>query len=363
MLGPLIGGFTVVGLGWRWTFWLLIIISGAIFLPSAVFMRETHPKTLLERKTRRLRASTGNRELRSKMASGRLTPGMVLATTLVRPCELLVRSPILLVVSIYVALIFGTMYLLFTTFTSVFEGQYGFSTSMSGLVYLGTGVALIFALVVFHAFSGRVQRSRMSSEGASGPKPEYHLVMMILFSPFVGLGLIMYGWTTDYQIHWIVPIIATVLIGFGAFFVIVSLSYSLDFLPHNRVARMEILVTDLLADASATILGGSFRITGCRLSAGCEQPAAVHLQPIPAVGWAGNVFDAGLWMGKLFARIPCPSIRAIPCCILQVRGAATGQNGQLVKREDNMMGFDHWCLTHITTFRNFSTRGGSTVAV
>lgn len=200
-------------------------------------MRETHPKTLLERKTRRLRASTGNRELRSRMASGRLTPGMVLATTLVRPCELLVRSPILLVVSIYVALIFGTMYLLFTTFTSVFEGQYGFSTSMSGLVYLGTGVALIFALLVFHAFSGRVQRSRMSAEGASGPKPEYHLVMMILFSPFVGLGLIMYGWTTYYQIHWIVPIIATVLIGFGAFFVIVSLSYSLDFPQHNRVAR------------------------------------------------------------------------------------------------------------------------------
>jgi hypothetical protein len=211
-----------VGLGWRWTFWLLIILSGAIFLPAAVFMRETHPKILLDRKTRRLRASTGNMELRNKMVTRRLTPGHVLVTTLVRPCELLIKSPILLVISIYVALIFGTMYLLFTTFTSVFEGQYGISTSMSGLVYLGSGVALIFALTVFHAFGGRVLRSRMKADGVTSTKPEYHLVMMILFSPFVGLGLFMYGWTAYYQVHWIVPIIGTVLIGFGAFFVIVS---------------------------------------------------------------------------------------------------------------------------------------------
>ncbi|KAJ0109637.1 hypothetical protein J7T55_014199 [Diaporthe amygdali] len=220
VLGPLIGGFTVVGLGWRWTFWLIVILSGAIFLVAAFLMRETHPKTLLERKTARLRAQTGNNELRSKMASKRLTPGQVLVTTLVRPSVLLIRSPILLVISIYVALIFGTMYLLFTTFTSVFEGQYGFSTSMSGLVYLGSGVALVLALIAFHACNHRLLQSRMRADGVTTPKPEYHLIMMILFSPFVGFGLFMYGWTTYYQVHWIVPIIGTVLIGFGAFFVI-----------------------------------------------------------------------------------------------------------------------------------------------
>lgn len=269
-----------MGLGWRWTFWLLIIISGAIFLPAAVFMRETHPKILLDRKTARLRASTGNMELRNKMVSKRLTPGHVLITTLVRPCELLIKSPILLVVSIYVALVFGTMYLLFTTFTSVFEGQYGFSTSMSGLVYLGSGVALIFALTVFHAFGGRVLRSRMRADGVNSIKPEYHLVMMILFSPFVGLGLFMYGWTAYYQVHWIVPIIGTVLIGFGAFFVIVS------FRPRSSPCRT---FTDLFADACATVLGGSIWLTTSRLSAGCKQPAAFHLQPVSATGRASNV--------------------------------------------------------------------------
>lgn len=107
---------------------------------------------------------------------------------------------------------------------------------MSGLVYLGSGVALVFALIAFHGLNGRVQRSRMRADGVAAPKPEYHLVMMILFSPFVGLGLFMYGWTTFYQVHWIVPIIGTVLIGFGAFFVIVSIGPQLPFLSHNHLA-------------------------------------------------------------------------------------------------------------------------------
>lgn len=283
-------------------------------------MRETHPKILLERKAARLRASTGNPELRSRLTSKRLTAGHVLLTTLVRPCELLVKSPILLVISIYVALIFGTMYLLFTTFTSVFEGQYGFSTSMSGLVYLGSGVALVFALIAFHSLDGRVQRSRMRADGVATPKPEYHLVMMILFSPFVGLGLFMYGWTTFYQVHWIVPIIGTVLIGFGAFFVIVSPGPRLLFLPHNHVAgRWSFKLADPSADACATILGGSIRLASCCLGAGCEQLTAVHLQPVPAPGWASNVYDAGLWMGKYFAWIPCSRLCALPNRFLQVR--------------------------------------------
>lgn len=172
-----------------------------------MFLRETHPKTLLECKAAHLRASTGNPDLRSKMTQRRLTPSQVLIAALVRPSKLLVRSPILLVISIYVALVFGTMYLLFTTFTDVFEGQYGFSTTVSGLTYLGLGVALVVAMTFFRTFGDRVQQSRMRADGVQTAKPEYRLVLMI--------------W---YKVHWIVPMIGTGLIGFGAFFVLVSLS-------------------------------------------------------------------------------------------------------------------------------------------
>jgi predicted MFS family arabinose efflux permease len=136
---------------------------------------------------------------------------------------LLFRSPILFVISLYVALVFGVMYLLFTTFPSVFEGQYGFSTSISGLVYLGLGVALVTSMLLFNVLNGRVQAARMKADGVQQARPEYRLLLMIWFSPFVGLGLIIYGWTAYYRVHWIVPIIGTVFMGLGAFFVIVRL--------------------------------------------------------------------------------------------------------------------------------------------
>lgn len=41
------------------------------------------------------------------------------------------------------------------------------------------------------------------------------------FSPFVGFGLFIYGWTAFYRAHWIVPIIGTSVIGIGAFFILV----------------------------------------------------------------------------------------------------------------------------------------------
>ncbi|ROW14928.1 hypothetical protein VPNG_03346 [Cytospora leucostoma] len=184
-LVPSIGGFTAGGLGWRWTFWLLAILSGTIHITAAVLMRETHPGILLERKAANLRASTGNHDLRSRMTQTRLTPGQVLIAALIRPSGLLLHSPILFVISVYVALVFGTMYLLFTTFTDVFEGQYGLSTTVSGLTYLGLGVALVAAMVTSRAIGDRVQQSRMRADGVDIPKPEYRLVLMIIFSPFM----------------------------------------------------------------------------------------------------------------------------------------------------------------------------------
>ncbi|KAK8029362.1 hypothetical protein PG991_006418 [Apiospora marii] len=223
VLGPVIGGFVASSLGWRWTFWLLSILGGAIAVAAAAFLRETHPKVLLERKTASLRVSSGNVKLRSSLTRSHLTPNQVLTQALVRPTMLLIRSPVLLIMSLYVALVFGLMYLLMTTFTDVFEGHYGFTTATSGLAYLGLGVTLIVAMVVFRTVGSRVLAARMEAEGVTRPRPEHRLILMIWFSPFVGLGLFLYGWTVHYQVHWIVPIIGTALIGFGAFFVLLYL--------------------------------------------------------------------------------------------------------------------------------------------
>ncbi|XXH05708.1 hypothetical protein Hte_012143 [Hypoxylon texense] len=254
VLGPLLGGFIVGGAGWRWTFWFLAILGGTCGIACIIFMRETHPKVLLERKTDRLRASTGNPNLESKLTRANVTPQQVLGQALVRPTMLLVRSPILLVISLYVAVVFGTMYLLFTTFVPVFEGQYGFSTTVSGLTYLGLGVALLAAMVTFTMLSDHIQKARMKKEGMQQPRPEYRLLLMICFSPFVGLGLFLYGWTTEYKVHWIVPIIGTFITGFGAYFVIMPAQLYLVDLFGSAAAASALGANNLLRSMASTFL-------------------------------------------------------------------------------------------------------------
>ncbi|KAI0882955.1 fluconazole resistance protein 1 [Annulohypoxylon maeteangense] len=254
VLGPLLGGFIAGGAGWRWTFWFLVILGGAIEIACIVFMRETHPKITLERKVARLRLSTGNPKLESKLTRTNVTPQQVLVQALVRPTMLLIHSPILLVISLYVAVVFGTLYLLFTTFVPVFEGQYGFTTTVSGLTYLGLGIALLAAMATFTLLSNRIQAARMKKEGLQQPRPEYRLLLMIAFSPLVGLGLFLYGWTTEYKVHWIVPIIGTFITGFGAYFVLMPAQLYLIDLFGSAGAASALGANNLLRSVASTFL-------------------------------------------------------------------------------------------------------------
>lgn len=187
-------------------------------------MRETHPNILLERRAARLRRETGNPAIRSKFDKG-LKGSQVLFASLVRPTQLLIFSPVVLVMSIYVALVFGLLYLLFASFSPLFENIYGFSTGISGLSYLGIGIGELVGLVVFGALSDKILQKRMVADQTTEHKPEYRLIMMIWFSPIIGGGLFLFGWTAQYHIHWIVPILGTFLVGYGAFFVIVSFTW------------------------------------------------------------------------------------------------------------------------------------------
>ncbi|KAL9127160.1 MAG: hypothetical protein Q9217_003913 [Psora testacea] len=253
VLGPAIGGFLAAGNGWRWTFWLLAILGGAVEAATLIVMRETSPKILLERKAACLRISTGNAHLRSKLAH-KLTPQQVLAQALVRPTMLLVRSPVLLALSLYAALVFGVIYLLFTTFNGVFRGQYGFSTSISGLVYLGLGIALVVGVVIFGNLNPRIQAARMKADGVDKPKPEYRLLLMIWFSPCVALGLFIYGWTAYYKVPWIVPIIGTFFIGLGAYFVLMPTQLYLIELFGSKGAASALSANNVLRYMGGTFL-------------------------------------------------------------------------------------------------------------
>lgn len=117
-------------------------------------MRESNHPTILERKTKRLNKELGRHDLHSQLEM-RLPPRQVLARSIVRPAKFLFRSPIAFLISLYVSIVYGTLYLLFTTIPDVFQNTYGFEIQYTGLAYLGLGLGMFLALGVVIKFNDR----------------------------------------------------------------------------------------------------------------------------------------------------------------------------------------------------------------
>lgn len=195
--------------------------AGAVLIVAVTFLRETYAYVILEKKTKAMRKQTGNPNLRSVLDTGR-DPKELLKFSIVRPLKMLALSPIVFIMSLYQASVYGYIYLLFTTFPRVFQGQYGFSSGSIGLTYLGTGIGSFFGLLMCGAASDRIVVALTKHYGGSA-KPEYRLPVMLPGSFLVPIGLFMYGWTADKNVQWIVPIIGTAFFGVGMFGIFVSI--------------------------------------------------------------------------------------------------------------------------------------------
>lgn len=256
IIGPVAGGFLADAEGWRWIFWVLAIAIGVLAIGMVIFMRETYAPALLERKAARLRKETGNELLRSKLDVG-LSPRDFFIRSIVRPCKLLIFDPISIIFAIYLAVVYGYLYLMFTSITQVFTLSYGFSASNVGLVFLGLGVGSMLGVVYFSVTSDRNIKKRAAEAEAKaaetgvpseGMKPEYRLAPLPIGAILLPLGFFLYGWTAEYpdKIHWIVPIISHVFIGIAILIIMLSLQmylvdaytiYAASALAANTVVR------------------------------------------------------------------------------------------------------------------------------
>ncbi|KAG0649326.1 Cyclopiazonic acid biosynthesis cluster T [Hyphodiscus hymeniophilus] len=213
VLGPIIGGYLGDAEGWRWIFWLQSIIAGLLFLLGLVFLKETYPVIILERKAAALRKETGNPNLISALHDG-LAPRQRIKNAIARPLNMLFTEPIVFILSFYVAVLFGYLYLFLTTFPRVFIDQYGFSTRNTGLTYIGLGVGMLLGMAIAGKGSD-ILFKRLVQRNNGAMMPEYRLPPLVISAPLVAAALFWYGWTADAKTHWIVPILGTVLFGMG----------------------------------------------------------------------------------------------------------------------------------------------------
>ncbi|KAI1124073.1 cycloheximide resistance protein [Nemania abortiva] len=237
IIGPIAGGFLSNAKGWRWNFWLLAIISGFITIVMLFVMKESYAPVLLQRKTERLRKETGNHLLRSKLDIG-LSPSDFFKRSAIRPVKMFIYSPIVSIMALYTALTYGYLYVQFTTMTEVFQNQYGFSTALVGLSFIGLGVGSFIGVLIYSGTSDKyigrkaAEADKLAEETGTekkGMKPEYRLPLLPLGAICIPIGLFIYGWTAEKKVHWIVPIIGTAFTGIGNILVFFSIqTYLVD---------------------------------------------------------------------------------------------------------------------------------------
>lgn len=232
VLGPLIGGFAAQHKGWQWPIWELLWLSGFALIVMVLFLPETSSANILYRRTRRLRKRTGREDLKCEpeLQGEQMTGKDIAMMTLVRPFSLNFTEPILFLLNLYIALIYGLLYVWFESFAIVFEGIYGFNLGEEGLSFVGILVGAFVVIPPFFLYLWYIQEPQFNENGEL--KPEKRLPPAFVGAFCIPICMFWFGWTSRASVHWIVPIIGSSFFTLGAFLLFNSvLNYLGDAYP------------------------------------------------------------------------------------------------------------------------------------
>ncbi|KAF4981674.1 hypothetical protein FZEAL_2561 [Fusarium zealandicum] len=204
--GPLVGGFVVRSLGWRWTQWVAILTTVALYIP-VLFTKETYKKVVLRRRAIRM----GLSDTSSQQTSVSKTVRHFFTVLILRPLHMLFTEPIVTLVSLYNGFIFGLLYTFVTSVPWIFSHYYEFSETSGSLSYLGVTLGTLlacvpFVLIDFCFYQKRLTRWQQTRDESDPLPPENRLISAMVGSFLLPASLLISGWTAEYRIHWFVPV-------------------------------------------------------------------------------------------------------------------------------------------------------------
>ena len=228
VIGPIVGGFVGQTVGWRWVEGVMAIFTGVLCIFGALTIPETYAPVLLQKRAKALSKRNGKVYISiMEKTQGKVEPAAAFKKALLRPWALLFLEPIVLLISIYMAILYGTLYMLFGAFPIVFQQGRGWSEGIGGLAFIGVAVGMIIGVSYCIWDNGRYKRTQQKNGGEA--PPEARLPPACVGALALPIGLFWFAWTNSPSIHWSVSIIATAPFGFGMVIVFLScMNYLID---------------------------------------------------------------------------------------------------------------------------------------
>ncbi|TFY71750.1 hypothetical protein EVG20_g1245 [Dentipellis fragilis] len=308
--GPIIGGYVSQSrhLGWRWSFWLMFIISavnlvfGTLATPETVGLHACYGPSvcaeekcyqygpvLLRRRAHRLQKETGGVEYYVTAYDLRrnLPFNVYMIINLTRPFRFLFTEPIVTLMAFYISVAYATLYAEFSAFPIVFQEHRGFSAGEGGLAFLGIGVGVILGTALSPVQNRLYWRAMRESPSGHAP-PEARLYLAIVGGISLPVGLFWFAWTTNPSIHWIVPILAGIPIGLAIALILQCLNaYMMDAytIYFASAIAATILLRSLFAAAFPLFSPVMFKALGDEWACSIFGFLALACMPVPPLFW------------------------------------------------------------------------------
>lgn len=205
-LGPLISGYvSESALGWRWTFWIGLILAGAS-APFLALLPETYAPVL-----------------RGDGAALRPDLRELVTKVLTRPLRMLLFESIVLFSCLYLSLIYAIYYLFFEAYPLVFQGVYGFSAGEAGAAFIPMAVGVLLSYVVYVTYDGVYQRARLAGKPWVEVEEYRRLPLALVGGPLISISIFWLAWTARPSIHWMAPVMAGLPFGVGFLLIFMAL--------------------------------------------------------------------------------------------------------------------------------------------
>jgi MFS family permease len=188
-------------------FWSTSIFQAVMMVVAFTAFRETYPPLILKRRAKMLRRTTGDTRYHTihEHLEKKKSIFSILANALSRPLQLLLFHPVIQIVSIISGFHYGILYIVLSSFADLWTQHYHVPVDLSGLHYLAVALGEIAGSQLGGKVLDAVHRRKKarSADGNTPPEPEHRIPLMFPALLVGYIGLLIYGWTAQYHVHWI----------------------------------------------------------------------------------------------------------------------------------------------------------------
>ncbi|CAJ2507797.1 Uu.00g089830.m01.CDS01 [Anthostomella pinea] len=237
-IGPLVGGFLSDACGWRWLYWIQLIMAAVVWILITFTVPETYAPTLLARRAKKLREQTGEPEHVTEQELDRRPLSERMRIFLVRPFQLLFGELIVLLISIYMSVLYGLLYMFFVAYPIIFQKGKGYSSGITGLMFIPLAVGVVCSAVCAPLVNNHY-RKLIAPHAGRLPPPELRLVPMMASCWLIPIGLFIFAWSSYQRLTWVGPCLAGFPVGFGFIFLYNSANnYLVDAYQHQAASAL-----------------------------------------------------------------------------------------------------------------------------